>query len=89
MWIGAAILALAFSIIVPFYWIEKKNRIDEAEDQLKEMITLQSLYIEKWNQEKLDAVERFALSDYAKFHQMEDLKGNSITIHGSIRSLIH
>ncbi|MDU0205925.1 sensor domain-containing diguanylate cyclase [Paenibacillus sp. MAH-36] len=75
MWIGVAILALAFSIIVPFYWIEKKNRIGEAENQLKQMITLQSLYIEKWNQEKLDAVERFALSDYAKFHQLEQLKG--------------
>ncbi|MZQ80761.1 diguanylate cyclase [Paenibacillus sp. 5J-6] len=74
MWIGVAILALAFSIIVPFYWIEKRNRIDEAEDQLKQIITLQSLYIEKWNQEKLDAVERFALSNYAKFHQMEELK---------------
>ncbi|MBP1966902.1 sensor domain-containing diguanylate cyclase [Paenibacillus aceris] len=74
LWIGVAIAALAFSIIVPFYWIEKKNRINEAESQLKQMIVLQSLYIERWNQEKLDAIKRFALSDNAKFHRIGDLK---------------
>ncbi|NOV04671.1 sensor domain-containing diguanylate cyclase [Paenibacillus planticolens] len=74
VWIGVAILALAFSIIAPFYWIEKKNLINEAESQLKQIIALQSLYIERWNQEKLDAIKRFALSDNAKFHRIGDLK---------------
>ncbi len=74
LWIVVVIVTLAFSIIVPFYYIEKRDRLDEAENQLKQVITLQSLYIERWNQEKLDTIKRFALSDHAKFHQIGDLK---------------
>jgi two-component system cell cycle response regulator len=74
LWIGIVIVALAFSVIVPFYVIEKRDRLDEAENQLKQVIALQSLYIERWNQEKLDAVKRFALSDNAKLHRIGDLK---------------
>ncbi|OCT14805.1 hypothetical protein A8709_11590 [Paenibacillus pectinilyticus] len=74
LWISASIVILAFSIIVPFYSIEKKNRLDEASVQLKQVIALQSLYIERWNQEKLDAIKRFTLSDNAKFHHIGDLK---------------
>ncbi|MGO4272797.1 hypothetical protein AB4Z22_23655, partial [Paenibacillus sp. TAF58] len=74
LWIVVVIVTLAFSIIVPFYFIEKKDRLDEAENQLKQMIVLQSLYIERWNQEKLDAIKRFAVSDHAKFHEIGDLK---------------
>ncbi|CAN7226463.1 diguanylate cyclase [Paenibacillus sp. LjRoot153] len=74
LWISAIILLLAFSIIVPFYFIEKSNRLEEARVQLKQVIALQSLYIERWNQEKLDAIKRFALSDNAKFHRIGDLK---------------
>jgi two-component system cell cycle response regulator len=74
LWIVVVIVTLAFSIIVPFYYIEKKNRLDEAENQLKQIITLQSLYIERWNQEKLDTIKRFAVSDHAKFHEIGELK---------------
>ncbi|WNR45183.1 sensor domain-containing diguanylate cyclase [Paenibacillus roseipurpureus] len=74
LWISTIIVLLAFSIIVPFYFIEKKDRLEEADVQLKQVITLQSLYIERWNQEKLDAIKRFSLSDNAKFHRIGDLK---------------
>ncbi|OAS19877.1 sensor domain-containing diguanylate cyclase [Paenibacillus oryzisoli] len=74
LWISAIILVLAFSIIVPFYFIEKSNRLDEARVQLKQVIALQNLSIERWNQEKLDAIKRFALSDNAKFHRIGDLQ---------------
>ncbi|KRE82549.1 hypothetical protein ASG89_14965 [Paenibacillus sp. Soil766] len=74
LWISGIILLLAFSIIVPFYFVEKSNRLEEARVQLKQVIALQSLYIERWNQEKLDAINRFALSDNAKFHRIGDLK---------------
>lgn len=74
LWIGVVIVALAFSIIVSFYFIEKKDRLDEAEHQLNQVIALQSLYIERWNQEKLDAIKRFAISDNAKFHRIGDLR---------------
>ncbi|UKS26819.1 diguanylate cyclase [Paenibacillus sp. HWE-109] len=74
LWIGIVIIAFAFSIIVPYYFIEKKDRLDEAENQLKQVISLQSLYIERWNQEKIDVIKRFALSDNAKFHRIGDLK---------------
>ena len=74
LWISTIILLLTFSIIVPFYLVEKGNRLEEAGVQLKQVIALQSLYIERWNQEKLDAIKRFALSDNAKFHRIGDLK---------------
>lgn len=74
LWISGIILLLTLSIIVPFYLIEKEDRLDEACAQLKQVVALQSLYIERWNQEKLDAIKRFALSDNAKFHRIGDLK---------------
>ncbi|MDR6551990.1 diguanylate cyclase [Paenibacillus qinlingensis] len=74
LWISGIILVLAFSIIIPFYFIEKGNRIEEAGVQLKQVIDVQGLYIESWNQEKLDTIKRFALSDNAKFHRIGDLK---------------
>ena len=74
LWISTIILLLAFSIIVPFYFIEKGNRLEDANIQLKQVIAIQSLYIERWNQEKLDTIKRFALSDNAKFHRIGDLK---------------
>ncbi|MDR6884564.1 diguanylate cyclase [Bacillus sp. 3255] len=74
LWAGGAIVALAVSILVPFYYIEQNDRVNEAQLQLKQVITLQGLYIERWAQEKLDAIKRFALSDNAKFHRIGDLK---------------
>lgn len=74
LWAGAAIVALAISILVPFYYIEKRDRVIEAQLQLKQVITLQGLHIERWTQEKMDTIKRFALSDNAKFHRIGDLK---------------
>lgn len=74
LWISTIIVLLTFSIIVPFYLVEKGDRLEEAGIQLNQVIALQSLYIERWNQEKLDALKRFALSDNAKFHRIGDLK---------------
>ncbi len=74
LWIVVVIVSLAFSIIVPFYFIEKKDRLDEAENQLKQVIALQSLYIERWNQEKLDTIKRFAFPTMQSFIEIGELK---------------
>ncbi|MEC0232432.1 sensor domain-containing diguanylate cyclase [Paenibacillus alba] len=74
LWIGLVVVLFAFSIIVTFYLIEKKDRLHEAENQLKQVVTLQSLYIERWNKEKLDVIKRFAVSDNAKFHRIGELR---------------
>ncbi|NEW09221.1 diguanylate cyclase [Paenibacillus sp. SYP-B3998] len=73
LWIGTIIIALEFCIIVPFYFTEKHDRLNEAESQLKQIIALQSLYIERWSEEKLDTIKRFAKSDPAKLLQISEL----------------
>ncbi|MFD0698263.1 diguanylate cyclase [Paenibacillus sp. GCM10027628] len=73
-WIGVVIVALGFSIIVPFYFTERHNRLTEVESQLQQIVALQSLYIERWSQEKLDTIKRFAGSDNAKRHQIAALR---------------
>ncbi|TXK80989.1 GGDEF domain-containing protein [Paenibacillus sp. N3.4] len=73
-WIGAVIVGLGFLIIVPLYMTEKKDKLDEAENQLQQVVALQSLYIESWTQEKLDTIKRFASSEDAKLHHINNMK---------------
>ncbi|MBD0383653.1 sensor domain-containing diguanylate cyclase [Paenibacillus sedimenti] len=72
-WIAVVIVVLGFSIIIPFYFTERHSRLTEVESQLQQIVALQSLYIEKWSQEKLDTIKRFANSDNAKRLQIAAL----------------
>ncbi|MEW9701189.1 diguanylate cyclase [Paenibacillus sp. SI8] len=71
--IGGVIAALGISIIVPFYITEKHERLNEVENQLKQVVALQSLYIERRSQEKLDTIKRFANSGDARRHRISEL----------------
>ncbi|UJF32583.1 sensor domain-containing diguanylate cyclase [Paenibacillus hexagrammi] len=84
-WVGLIIIGLGLAIIVSFYINGKADRLLETREQLKQVVSIQSLYIERWSQERMDTIKRFALSDNAVQHRI-DLLTSDFEAYGRIQS---
>ncbi|MBP1990889.1 sensor domain-containing diguanylate cyclase [Paenibacillus eucommiae] len=73
LWVGTIILMLGLSIMTSFYLLGKNDRVNEIKQQLQQVITLQSLYIERWTGERAADIKRIANSDNARQLNMERL----------------
>jgi two-component system cell cycle response regulator len=74
LWVGAVILMLALAFILSFYMIEKNDRSSAVQSQLQQVISLQSLYIESWTNERTSDIKRMANSLNAKQLNFEKLR---------------